>query len=444
LAQVWLKDSTLQFPLLYDFTELPMIALYLTVVFLVFPSMNGESCPHPADVETLGAFLLQLPAKRPIIHGHSRIEKKDGSFSPTTDEANVQQVLPKNRGRRERGFMGPIDFVYCWAGEEVQLHHSNITSSKNAQHIEGVGFNEIQLSLRSLQLFAPWFNNVYVLVNGPAKLPSWVTDRSRIHMIDRCSLFPNKNDCPTKNTAACQAVLHLVQGLKEHFVYMEDDFFFVSPMEPSDFFADDGKPEIGQYEREVETMYTLDEKQIRFQLQTGMPDMGGPDRPPSKVPLVTRYQGKGYMHNPVPMLKSFSAALESEFAEWFAFVRSHRTRFCCCDASYYGNCNDEDFSIMYPAMLHERHMSQRSRTADGSPMVGTCYMGDELPLEFDSFSGMPFRGEECIQAHLRRPGQKFLNVQNIRSLLEWHGVTQLLEQHFQKVLAVSRFPPTKN
>ena len=50
---------------------------------------------------------------------------------------------------------GPIDFVYCWAGEpkrapvdEEQLQDEEHTE----EHTEGFGFNEMQYSIRSLQL----------------------------------------------------------------------------------------------------------------------------------------------------------------------------------------------------------------------------------------------------------------------------------------------------
>jgi len=303
-----------------------------------------------------------------------------------------------------RAFAGPIDFVYCWAGEEAEENvDSDLMANTTVQHVSGHHFNEMQSSLRSLQLHAPWFNKVYLLVNGPAQLPTWAANDSRIEMVDRCTLFPVRSDCPTKNTAACQAVSHLIPGLSEHFVAMQDDYFFVGPVTPSSFFDADGAPFI-------------------FALGTGVltpvygprEELSGPDVPPEKVPLRT----SPFVHSPIPMLVSFTRTLEEEFGDWFAFVRSHKRRFVCCNATLYGNGLDEDFSRVYPAMLHERHVGVNLELAHKAAMIGYCHCGDI----------------QCIRVLLEIPATKFLNIQSCKTIVEWREARHLLDQrpeHFE-------------
>merc|ERR1719453_858234 len=64
----------------------------------------------------------------------------------------------------------PIDFVYCWSGEESQ--HDGYALPKQGSvagdHNVGQGFGELRWSLKYLEAHAPWFNKAYILVNpGP-------------------------------------------------------------------------------------------------------------------------------------------------------------------------------------------------------------------------------------------------------------------------------------
>merc|ERR1719316_927261 len=70
--------------------------------------------------------------------------------------------------------------------------------------------------------------------------------------------------------------------------------------------------------------------------------------PPKSVP--TRMSS--FQHVPYPNLVSFARTLEDIYPDWFAFVRSHRIRFTCCNASLKTiDALDEDFQRIYPHML---------------------------------------------------------------------------------------------
>merc|ERR1712194_488998 len=148
---------------------------------------------------------------------------------------------------------------------------------------------------------------------------------TRIMMVDRCALFPRRHDdCPTFNSFACASVAHLVPGLEETFVFMEDDFFLVSPMQPSMFFSREGSPLID---------FHLDEHSFQKVYER---TRQGPDVPPEHVPRRLSESWPYVLHachSPMPMLVSFSMAMEEEFSDWFSFLRSHKHRFQCCDAS---------------------------------------------------------------------------------------------------------------
>jgi len=235
----------------------------------------------------------------------------------------------------------PIDFVYCWAGETKRGPTNEVGGGSAEDHNIGYSFNEMQYSIRSLQVFVPWFNKVYLLVNGQAKLPAWAVGDSRIVMVDRCTLFPEKRDCPTMNSAACEAVMHRIPGLHEKFVMMQDDWFLLRKMSPSDFFSTSGRP---RYAPPVT-------KDSLVEMYGPRKYLHGPHMPPEHVP--DRLDSWSFTHRAMPMTVSFNMQLEKKFPDWFAFVRSHKTRFVCCNASIFGNGLDEEFLRVYPAMLYK-------------------------------------------------------------------------------------------
>jgi hypothetical protein len=321
-----------------------------------------------------------------------------------SDELNSDPVLRaiKSKLSRKKGKkLDLIDFVYCWAGEGQQMDYRNgdLEASESQHHNEGYGFNEMELSLVSTLLFAPWLHKVHILVNGPAELPRWAPMDARIQMVDRCALFPRKEDCPTKNTAACQTVMHRIPGLQEHFIAMQDDFVFVRPVKPLDFFTSDGRPIITttMHDKTIHTLYPgLNEvSEIKKFAKTLVPSYQtfrpGPDMPPSHVP----YRINHFIHRPVPMLASFNHALEEGYGEWFAFVRSHKTRFVCCDASYYAHSTQEDLFPIYPAMLKKLEMGYESPLA---PKRDTRCECDRVELV------------SCIESHIKY--NKMVTVQS--------------------------------
>lgn len=268
-----------------------------------------------------------------------------------------------------------------------------------SDHNRGQGFGELRYSIRFLEAYAPWFNKVYILVDTPAKRPTWLTEASKdnIVMIDRCSLFNRSQDCPTENDSACRAVMHKIPGLSEHFVAMDDDFLVVHPSSPSDFFASQGEPLVLAESAEEEVPMYADTPQ-------------GPDMPPKSAPTRMSL----FDHVPCPNLVSFAWKVESTYPDWFAFVRSHRTRFGCCNASIKGNGLDEDFQRIYPHMLLKEKVGIHRRAQHAT--CGMDYGVDSV---------------ECLTQKLKDPQLMFLTMQNIVEMGTWRVVQEALEEHIR-------------
>lgn len=100
--------------------------------------------------------------------------------------------------------------------------------------------NELRYSLRSLDHHLPWFKgNIYIVT--PGQTPSWLnTTNPRIKIINQDDILP-KEALPTCNAFLLEFYLDRIPGLSEKFIYMNDDYFFLSETTPHDLFTDDGR-----------------------------------------------------------------------------------------------------------------------------------------------------------------------------------------------------------
>jgi len=313
----------------------------------------------------------------------------------------------------------PIDFVYCWAGEAQQQDGQGAgVSDVTGTHNEGRGFGELRYSIRYLEAHAPWFNKVYILTDTPAQRPAWLTEASndKVVMIDRCTLFPRAQDCPTKNSDACRLVMHRIPGLSEHFVSMDDDFIVLEPVATSDFFTPQGQP-----------LVLPEHADEGAELYDEMPP--GPDMPPKNLPSRMNW----FHHLPTPLTINFTRQMEITYPAWYAFARSHHVRFVCCNASDVGTLEsqglDENFQRIYPHMLLEWSMGiQHTR-----PPFATCVNhhdeGSEQPAflkcMMNKVNGVPQTED------VWKPGSqpKFMALQNIKEANTWFAVQSVMESH---------------
>lgn len=143
----------------------------------------------------------------------------------------------------------PVDVVYTWVDSEDSKWQSEYetalikygdSSPRTASDI--VRFQdreELKYSLRSLEMFAPWVNHIFIVTNG--QVPSWLNpDDSKVSIVTHDQIFENLADLPTFNSHAIEANLHRIPGLSEHFLYFNDDVFLADWCTPKTFFSDDG------------------------------------------------------------------------------------------------------------------------------------------------------------------------------------------------------------
>jgi len=190
----------------------------------------------------------------------------------------------------------PIDVVYSWKGEEVT---DNPRSSYN---------HELKYSLRSIDMFAPWVNKIYILTDYPKKYPSWINKRTtKIVMVDTTETFPNKNYLPNSNSNAIETTIVNIKGLSEHYIYLCDDFFLGRPTSYRHFFTPDGKACVDKY--------TMERNNI---LQDKNYNLLNIEFPPGSYRM--------YKHVPSPLIKSLVVEFNKKYSDYIHWIRSTKVR----------------------------------------------------------------------------------------------------------------------
>lgn len=94
--------------------------------------------------------------------------------------------------------------------------------------------DELKYSLRSVQMFAPWVRNIFIVTNG--QLPPWLNvSHPKVRIITHEVVFTDKSHLPTFSSFAIECHLSKIPNLSEYFIYMNDDFFFGNTVQPTDF-----------------------------------------------------------------------------------------------------------------------------------------------------------------------------------------------------------------
>ena len=137
----------------------------------------------------------------------------------------------------------PIDAIYTWVNgsdaaymQLMQSYRQNVSDTKppNPKINRFADNDELRFSVRSLYKYAPWVRNIYLLTNG--QIPWWLDiHHPRIKVVTHAQIFRDKSHLPTFSSAAIDANMHYIEGLSEHYLYLNDDFLIGKPIVPEDW-----------------------------------------------------------------------------------------------------------------------------------------------------------------------------------------------------------------
>jgi hypothetical protein len=138
-----------------------------------------------------------------------------------------------------------VDLVYLWVSGQDPKHREKRNYWLQQYGLPPKLFNpdvryieedELRYSLRSVEAFVPWARKIFIVTDE--QVPSWLNlAHPKIQLVEQASLMPDANWSPTFNSVAIEAQLHRIPGLAEHFLHVNDDFFFGQSVRQGDFFA---------------------------------------------------------------------------------------------------------------------------------------------------------------------------------------------------------------
>lgn len=220
----------------------------------------------------------------------------------------------------------PIDLVYTWVDSSDQqwLDKKQEYSPKNTLHDESTSAarylnrDELKYSLRSVWMYAPWIRNIYIVTDD--QVPSWLNDTydSSIKVIPHSKVFHDKSALPTFNSHAIESQLHHIEGLAEHFIYLNDDMLFGRPVVPSQFFFSNGAAKHFRSKSRVPAFAKSDADTPVDQATKN-----------SREILMTKFskaQSQVFEHAPYALNKSIFEEIESEFPEEYRLTYTARFR----------------------------------------------------------------------------------------------------------------------
>ena len=139
-----------------------------------------------------------------------------------------------------------IDMVYLWCdGNETefkkrrQLYSKNVNES-SSNEVNGdkrfISNDELKYSLRSLEMYAPWINHVFIVTDR--QKPEWLNIRyDKVTVVDHSEIMP-KDIIPCFNSDVIEYFLGFIPGLSEYYLFSNDDTYFGRTAKPEDFFLD--------------------------------------------------------------------------------------------------------------------------------------------------------------------------------------------------------------
>ncbi|GAA0771225.1 Stealth CR1 domain-containing protein [Ideonella azotifigens] len=224
----------------------------------------------------------------------------------------------------------PIDAVIAWVDGQDPRHRAKLEAylaqlgcrpaAAAPTRFNSVG--EIDYCVASLLRFAPFLRRIHIVADEQApaffeRVQEWPAQAGeKLRLVDHKALFAGHEDClPTFNCRSIETLLHRIPGLAEQFVYLNDDFMLIKPVQPEDWFRD-GQPVLRGHWRVAPEQRWHRRLRDWWQARRGSPV---PDRRPGHQEgqalsaRLAGYDGRylEHDHHPHPLRRS---TLEAYFA----------------------------------------------------------------------------------------------------------------------------------
>lgn len=135
-----------------------------------------------------------------------------------------------------------IDFVITWVDmndPQWKAKFSKYSSNKNNTRngVSDARFRDngfLKYWFRGVEKFAPWVRKIHFVTSS--RVPDWLdVSNPKLHIVHHEDFIPSQF-LPTFNSVVIERYIHKIQGLSEHFVYFNDDFYITKEVSQERFF----------------------------------------------------------------------------------------------------------------------------------------------------------------------------------------------------------------
>jgi len=233
-------------------------------------------------------------------------------------KTNKHNITQKHKKKTFSKPPFPIDVVYTWKGEDIS---DDPRLSYNF---------ELKYSLRSIEMYLPWINKIYILMNNKMQ-PSWIKENDKIIIVEHLDTFPSAKYLPNTNSNAIETTIANIKDLSEHYIYFNDDLFIGRKAKYTEFFTPNGKAIVHDYITKNTTSILKDNKKNKLNI---------------KFPLS---YDDIHKHIPVPQIKSLVLDFNKKYADYIDWIRMTKKRkdkgFDICEKN---NLNSPCQQVHYP------------------------------------------------------------------------------------------------
>jgi hypothetical protein len=285
---------------------------------------KGEVQLAFAPKATLGTSrrLVPLEVWKQNSHGNLVSPAWNGKFTEISGDFKTSEDLDF-AGQTKNLYDVPyaIDAVYLWVdgsdpswlAKKAKYQDSN-SSLHGSAASRFISRNELYFSLRSLLQHAAWINRIWIVTDG--QKPELGELGDRVTIVDHRDFIPEEY-LPTFNSHAITANLHRIDGLSEHFLYLNDDIFFGRNLHPGIWFDTLGRSVIrytrtlmpGKSVSQPELIHTIRHNTVALAASRGL-----------------RVTTRSIQHGPHPLQRGVMEKLWSEFRDEFDQTCKNRFR----------------------------------------------------------------------------------------------------------------------
>lgn len=137
-----------------------------------------------------------------------------------------------------------IDLVFPWVDggdpewlKEKERFQETCEGDKRKNRFRD--WDNLQYAFRGIEKNLPWIRKVHFITWG--HIPKWLnTEAPKLHIVRHEDYIPAEY-LPTFNANTIEMNIHRIPGLAEHFIYSNDDMFYIGPLKKEEFFKE-GKP----------------------------------------------------------------------------------------------------------------------------------------------------------------------------------------------------------